>query len=171
MRERTFAPALHGFPDTIRDGHPTTPLALVTPIICPSVERHPGPTILGRDERFHAAARTDELSVGALTLQRVREITGEIVSARRDAGDHNLHLINGLDLFGPEDIDDLYDGLHPTADAYRRIGERFHAIAFATTNVISSSHPFGSQGERGRVASPWPATSPGPLLPARGAGG
>jgi hypothetical protein len=131
MRERTFAPALHGFLDTIRDGHPTTPIVLITPIICPSVEVHPGPTILGRDERFHAAARTDDLLVGALTLRRIREIEAEVVGSRRNAGDHNLHLIDGLDLFGPDDVGDLYDGLHPTADGYRRIGERFHAIAFA----------------------------------------
>ena len=43
MRERTFGPALHGFLDTVRDGHPTTPIALVTPIVCPIVEDHPGP--------------------------------------------------------------------------------------------------------------------------------
>ncbi len=131
MRERAFVPALHGFLDTIRDGHATTPIALITPIICPAVESNPGPTILRRDGRFHAAARTDELSVGALTLQRVREIAADVVTARREAGDHNLRLINGLDLFGPDDVDDLYDGLHPTAEGYRRIGRRFHAIAFA----------------------------------------
>ncbi len=138
MRERTFAPALHGFLDTIRDGHPTTPIVLITPIICPSVEVHPGPTILGRDERFHAAPRTDELLVGALTLCRIREIEAAVVNSRRNAGDHHLHLIDGLDLFGPEDVGDLYDGLHPTADGYRRIGERFHAIAFAAAGA-----PFG----------------------------
>jgi lysophospholipase L1-like esterase len=132
MRERTFAPALHGFLDTIRDGHPTTPIALVTPIICPIVEDHPGPTILGRDEQFRSTPRTDELSFGALSLRRIRELEAEVVNARRAAGDDHLHLIDGLDLFGPADVDDLYDGLHPTSDGYRRIGERFHAIAFAS---------------------------------------
>lgn len=81
MRERTFAPALHGFIDTIRDGHPTTPLYLVTPIACPIVEDHPGPTLLGRKGGFHAVPRTDELSVGALTLRRIRAIAGDVVVA------------------------------------------------------------------------------------------
>ncbi|HBD21757.1 MAG TPA: lipase, partial [Dietzia sp.] len=34
MRLRAFIPAVHGFLDTIRDGHPTTPLLLVSPIYC-----------------------------------------------------------------------------------------------------------------------------------------
>jgi len=131
MRERTLVPALHGFLDTVRDGHPATPLALVTPIICPIVEAHPGPTILGRDEQFRAAARPADLSVGALTLRRIREIAAEVVESRRSAGDQNLWLVDGLDLFGPEDVDDLYDGLHPTSDGYRRIGRRFHDLLFA----------------------------------------
>ena len=38
MRDRTFGPALHGFLDTIREGHPTTPLLVVSPIYCPSAE-------------------------------------------------------------------------------------------------------------------------------------
>ena len=37
-------PAVHAFLDTIRDGHPTVPIVVVTPIICPAVEDRPGPT-------------------------------------------------------------------------------------------------------------------------------
>jgi hypothetical protein len=130
MRERTFGPALHGFLDTIREGHPTTPLVLASPIVCPVVEDHPGPTLAGRDGQFATAARSAELSVGALTLQRMRAIEAEVVDARRAAGDPNLHLVDGLTLFGPDDATDLYDGLHPTADGYLRIGERFHSLVF-----------------------------------------
>ena len=130
MRERTFGPALHGFLDTIRDGHPTTPLVLVSPIVCPVVEEHPGPTVPGRDGQFAAPARAAELSVGALTLQRMRAIEAEVVDARRAAGDTNLHYVDGLALFGAADATDLYDGLHPTADGYLRIGERFHSLVF-----------------------------------------
>jgi hypothetical protein len=137
MRERTFGPALHGFLDTVRDGHPAVPIVLATPIFCPSVEDHPGPSVLGRDERFHAAARPEELAVGALTLRRIRELTAEVVAARRDAGDPHLHLVDGLELFGTDDAGGLYDDLHPTAAGYQQIGERFHALAFA------DSGPFG----------------------------
>ena len=42
---RAFAPAVHGFLDTIRDGHPTTPLVVVSPLLCPLVETTPGPDV------------------------------------------------------------------------------------------------------------------------------
>jgi hypothetical protein len=35
MRERAFVPAVHGLLDTIRDGHPDTPIVVISPIICP----------------------------------------------------------------------------------------------------------------------------------------
>jgi hypothetical protein len=128
MRERTFVPALHGFLDTVRDGHPTTPIALVTPIFCPSAEDHPGPTVQGPDQKFHVVPRTPELSTGALTLRRIRELEAEVVKARSDP---NLHLLDGLALFGPDDAGDLPDDLHPNPAGYRRMGERFFDMAFA----------------------------------------
>ena len=138
MRERTFGPALHGFLDTIRDGHPSTPLVLVSPIVCPVVEDHPGPTVPGSDGRFSVPARAADLAFGALTLQRMRAIAAEVVDARRAAGDANLHYLDGLTLFGADDAVDLYDGLHPTPAGYRRIGDRFHTLAF------DDSGPFGT---------------------------
>lgn len=44
MRLRAFGPAVHGFLDTVRDGHPTTPLLVVSPLLCPIHEDTPGPT-------------------------------------------------------------------------------------------------------------------------------
>ncbi len=43
MRARAFTPAVHGFLDTIREGHPHTPLLVVSPIYCPIHEDTPGP--------------------------------------------------------------------------------------------------------------------------------
>ena len=43
MRLRAFTPAVHGFLDTIREGHPTTPLLVVSPILCPHPRGHPRP--------------------------------------------------------------------------------------------------------------------------------
>jgi lysophospholipase L1-like esterase len=40
-------------------------------------------------------------------------------------------VLDGLALFGPDDAGDLPDALHPNAAGYRRMGERFHAMAFA----------------------------------------
>ncbi len=129
MRERTFHAALHGFLDTVRDGHPATPLLVVTPIVCPAAEEHPGPTLPGPDGRFGVVARPVELSSGALSLRRVREVVTEVVRSRQ-ATDPALHLLDGLALFGPDDGAQLPDGLHPDAQGYRVIAERFYAAAF-----------------------------------------
>lgn len=137
MRERTFVPAVHGFLDTIREGHSTTPIALVSPIFCPAAEDHPGPTVTGANGRFGVIARSAELSLGALTLVRIRELLGAVVAARRTHGDANVHLIDGLTLFGAEDAGDLPDDLHPNPAGYQRMGERFNAIAFAPGGPLS----------------------------------
>ena len=68
--------------------------------------------------------------MGSMTARRCREIIAETVTQRREAGDINLHSLDGLDLFGPGDIADLPDGLHPNPRGYERIGKRFLAAAF-----------------------------------------
>ena len=131
MRERTFVPAVHGFLDQVRDRHPDVPLILITPITCPVAEDHPGPTAVDAAGQCSVTERPAALALGALTLRRVRELEAQIVDARRAAGDEHLHHLDGPALFGPADVGDLPDGLHPNAAGYRRIGERFHALAFA----------------------------------------
>jgi len=124
-------PAVHGLLDTIRDGHPDTPIVLISPIICPVAEDHPGPTLPNVDGRFDVIERPAELMLGALTLSRIRELLEVVVMQRVIAGDVNLHHLHGFELFGPADVDDLPDGLHPNSAGYRRMGERFAAWAFA----------------------------------------
>ena len=129
MRERTFSPAVHGFIDTIREGHPDTPLLVVSPIYCPSAEVHPGPTVAGEDGKYRTIPGLDDLRATCLTLQKARLALASIVAARRDLGDRNLHYLDGLELFGPDDAHDLPDDLHPNAAGYVRMGERFAALA------------------------------------------
>ena len=131
MRERTFVPAVHGLLDTIRDGHPDAPIMVISPIICPPAETHPGPTVPDTDGRFSVVERPEALSLGALTLVRIRELLELIVANRREHGDENLHYLHGYELFGPQDIADLPDDLHPNAAGYIRMGERFAAAAFS----------------------------------------
>jgi lysophospholipase L1-like esterase len=128
MRERAFRPAVDNFLDTIREKKPGTPIVVVSPILCPAAETNPGPTL--RDGAgFVTRERSAELSVGALTLSRIRQILEEIVTRRRAAGDVNLHYLSGLELFSEPDLADLPDGLHPNAAGLRRMGERFAALA------------------------------------------
>ncbi|MES4891125.1 GDSL-type esterase/lipase family protein [Streptomyces sp. NPDC096012] len=138
MRLRAFGPAVHGFLDTVREGHPGTPLLVVSPILCPIHEDTPGPTAPdfsalseGR-MRFHAAGAPADKATGKLTLGVVREELSRIVRERA-ADDPGLHYLDGRELYGEADFGELPlpDGLHPDAAAHRRIGERFAALAFA----------------------------------------
>ncbi|MGW5731394.1 MULTISPECIES: GDSL-type esterase/lipase family protein [Streptomyces] len=130
FRLRTFGPAVHGFLDTIRDGHPDTPLMVVSPVSCPALEQTPGPTKLSPDGKIVATGDPAEVAMGALTLEVVRDELARIVRARQ-ARDANLHYLDGRDMLGPDETEDLADGLHPNAPAYRRMGKRFAAHAFA----------------------------------------
>ena len=125
MRERVFAPALHGFLDTIREGKPDTPIIAISPIFCPSAETRPGPMARGASGKFSTFDGFDALRNGCMSLRRVREIMTEVIDTRRNSGDANLHYVDGLTLFGADDADDLPDDLHPNAAGYIRIGERF----------------------------------------------
>jgi GDSL-like lipase/acylhydrolase family protein len=132
FRGRGFVPAVHGFLDTIREGHPDTPLLVVSPISCPAVEDRPGPTVADPDRAepwFISQTDPAELERDRLSLGLIRELLERIV-ARRSADDPNLHYLDGRELFGPHDLADLPDNLHPNAAGYRRMGERFAALAF-----------------------------------------
>ncbi|MFE6741103.1 GDSL-type esterase/lipase family protein [Streptomyces tubercidicus] len=130
FRLRTFGPAVHGFLDTIRDGHPDTPLLLMSPVSCPAVEETPGPTAMGPDGEITALGDPADVAGGALSLTVVRAELARIVAARQ-ARDPHLHYLDGRELLGPDEVHDLPDGLHPTAAAYRRMGKRFATHAFA----------------------------------------
>ncbi|MFJ9418779.1 GDSL-type esterase/lipase family protein [Streptomyces sp. NPDC101227] len=130
FRLRTFGPAVHGFLDTIREKHPDTPLLLMSPVSCPALEETPGPTTMGPDGKITALGEPADVADGALTLTVVRAELARIVAARQ-ARDPHLHYLDGRELLGPDEAAELADGLHPTAAAYRRMGKRFAAHAFA----------------------------------------
>jgi hypothetical protein len=128
---RTYPSALHGFIDTVREGKPDTPFLIVSPIICPSAEHHPGPTVPDEHGVFGVIEGNPAIRRDSLSLTMIREIMAELVEGRRAAGDANLHYLDGLRLFDLDDLDDLPDALHPNGDGYVRMGERFHRLAFA----------------------------------------
>ncbi|MER6396689.1 GDSL-type esterase/lipase family protein [Kitasatospora sp. NPDC001603] len=137
MRLRAFTPAVHGFLDTIREGHPDAPLLVVSSILCPIHEDTPGPsapdlTALATGRlRFLATGDPAERAGGKLTLRVIREELARIVR-QRSAQDPNLHHLDGRELYGEADFAELPlpDALHPDTAAHRRIGERFAALAF-----------------------------------------
>lgn len=122
MRPRVFGPAVDGFLDTIRDGHPSTPVVVVSPIICPTVEQRPGPTASFWDDGVLTFRAKGERRPDTLTLRMVRTALRAIVGRRLDP---NLHYLDGRALFGEADLADLPDGLHPNAAGYGRMGDRF----------------------------------------------
>ena len=102
MRMRAFTPAVHGFLDTIRDGHPTTPLLVVSPVLCPIHEDTPGPGAVDLSDgtlRFRATGDPADVAAGRLCLRTIREELTRIV-AQRAADDPHLHLLDGLALYG-----------------------------------------------------------------------
>jgi lysophospholipase L1-like esterase len=125
MTRRTFVPAVHSFLDTVRRAHPETPILVISPVYCEVHEDNPGPTLGGPDGRITAGASTGVDWVGDLTLVSTRALLEEIVQRREDA---NLFYLNGLELFGELDFHLAPDGLHPNAEGYRLIGERFAEI-------------------------------------------
>ncbi|MGW0799600.1 GDSL-type esterase/lipase family protein [Streptomyces sp. NPDC002692] len=146
MRLRAFAPAVHGFLDTIREGHPDTPLLVVSPILCPLHEDTPGPSApdLGALStgrlRFRAVGDPAETAAGKLTLRIIRAELDRIVR-QRAAEDPYLHHLDGRELYGEADATELPlpDGLHPDAATHRRMGERFAALAFAPGGPLSGT--------------------------------
>lgn len=146
MRLRAFAPAVHGFLDTVREGHPTTPLLVVSPVLCPIHEDTPGPSVpdlsaLGEGRiRFAAAGDPAERAAGKLTLGVIRDELARIV-AQRATEDPHLHYLDGRGLYGEADAVDLPlpDGLHPDAATHRRMGERFAALAFGPGGAFADA--------------------------------
>ena len=104
--QRAFLPAVIGFILTVRDGHPVTPLAIVSPIFSPPRERTPGG--------------------GGLTLEMMRGHLEDAVERLKACGDGNIRYFDGRELFGEDLVDPhMPDQLHPDGDGYEIIGRRF----------------------------------------------
>lgn len=146
MRRRAFGPAVHGLLDTIRDGHPDTPLLVVSAIHCPIHEDTPGPAAIDTDAAatgqlaFRAVGDPAEVAAGRLTLRVIREELARIVGERAQDDPH-LHHLDGQLLYGPADHDTmpLPDRLHPDAATHRLIGERFADLVFREPRAFGSS--------------------------------
>lgn len=144
MRLRAFGPAVHGFLDTIREGHTTTPLLVVSPILCPIHEDTPGPAApdfaeLG-EGKLSFVATGDPTDRTRLTLRVIRDELARIVAAR-SATDPHLHHLDGRELYGEADFAELPlpDQLHPDAATHHRIGQRFAGRVFGAGGPLATT--------------------------------
>ena len=105
LSARTYTAAVIAFVRTIRDGHPHTPIAIITAI--PEIKRINTPNLLG------------------LTLEQYREMTRDAARRLRTSGDDHLYLYEGNLLLHDDKTDLLPDGVHPNAAGYELMGRRF----------------------------------------------
>lgn len=115
LSERTFTPAVIGMIERIRENHPDTPMAVISPIYSPNREETPN-------------------AVG-FTLQKIRELVQESVDRIQTAlGDKNLYYFSGLELLGPDLAEFLPDQLHPDGTGYEIMGKNFSKKIFPSIN-------------------------------------
>jgi hypothetical protein len=143
IRRRALGPAVHGFLDTLREGHPDAPLLVVSPLLCPMHEETPGPGAFDTEAdpgqvRFVATGDPAEVRAGKLTLQVIRAELARIV-AQRAATDPAIHYLDGLRLYGESDhaAHPLPDALHPDGDTHRLVGARFAELVFGEGGAFS----------------------------------
>lgn len=101
-----FRAGVAAFLDILRDGHPDTPILVVSPVVRPDAERTPN-------------------RLGA-TLADLRDAMEEEVATRQRAGDGRLELVPGGGLIGP---DDLGDGIHPDDGGHAKMSAAIGAAA------------------------------------------
>ncbi len=102
---RTFAPAVIGFVQIIREKRPAVPICVLSPLLSPPREGVPN-------------------AVG-LTFAAMREEAKGAVDRLRAAGDESLVYADGADVFTMEEaVRHMEDGVHPDADGYRLMAER-----------------------------------------------
>jgi len=98
----------HAFLDIVRQGHPSTPIVVVSPVVRPDAE-----------------ATANRLGA---TLADLRGVIEDVVTARIDGGDTHLSLVPGLPLI---DASDLADGVHPGDAGHARLAIAIAAVLTA----------------------------------------
>lgn len=106
LAPRTFPGAVMGLVQTIREKHPATPLALVSPIGYPPHETTP--------------------NVVNYTIAGMRRDIEDVYQRLVDSGDENVIYVNGLEVFTTDLIAQYTtDQCHPNGDGIEIMGENF----------------------------------------------
>jgi len=103
---RTFQSSIIGFVQIVREKHPDTPLAILSPIMS-------------------APDHEEQVNAVGFTLPTMRTEVATAVETLRAHGDRNVHFVDGFRIFGPNDAHLLADHVHPNADGYLLMGDNF----------------------------------------------
>ena len=139
MGKRGFASAVIGFLLTVRDGHPTTPIVVTSPIFGTWRETlGPSKAIFAPDEGQTGENENQML----MSLQETRSQLKGVVEMLRGRGDSNLHYRDGLELLGEVSNHPLARtaGIHRTAP---------HANPPLHPRWLVVAHNVGCAGGRG----------------------
>ena len=101
---RSLGPAVTGFVRRVREGHPTTPLVVVTPIACPDRESTP--------------------NADGLTLRDIRSIVAAATARATELDGIPVTIVDGLDVLNENEAPLLPDRLHPNSDGYELMARR-----------------------------------------------
>lgn len=105
LSPRTFIQAVIGFVKILREKHSHIPILLMSPI--------------------YASEREDTENSAGLSIIAMRQYIEEAAARLKEAGDPNLHYINGLEIISQADASYLPDDLHPNEEGYKLMAERF----------------------------------------------
>jgi len=144
MSTRTFAEAAMGFILTIRDGHPKTPICLISPIWSGFRE----------EQGWDADIGFSAFKAKCPSLTEMRDSLQKMVELLRSRGDENLHLVDGLNLADEDVRTSMPDDLHPDGNGYEKIGIRFAELAFGPKGLLIPGRFSQSSRENGIRSNP-----------------
>lgn len=119
LSDRLFRSAVIGFVKIIREKHPHTPILFTSAINVPKVE--PTTNAVG----MSMALTRQEIQTAVQILQR--------------HGDEHIHYQDGVALWGPRDVRHQPDEVHPNAEGYRLLAQRYAELAMPKLGLTGSN--------------------------------
>ena len=105
--DRSFIPHVIGMIKTLREGHPLTPLMVVSPICSPPREDVPN-------------------SVGMSLSDYRQQVRIAVQTVQQHDNDKHLYYHDGLEIFGPQQAHHMPDELHPDGDGIHVLAKHYH---------------------------------------------
>merc|ERR1711920_497438 len=131
LSTRLFASNAVGFIQTIREGHPKTPIVIVSPIFGDWREKE---AIVVSDATWPGNA----LGKNFPSLEKMRKELKSVVELLQQRGDDHIFYRSGLDLFSESEAKRgwLPDALHPNTEGYEYMGQRCADLEFGTSGRL-----------------------------------